>query len=45
MPIFIAFFFLIPILIVDKLGWRLTVAIWALLFAGSAVLKLLSLAV
>ena len=44
MPIFIAILFAIPALIVDKLGWQFVMIIWALLFAGSAVIKLLSMA-
>lgn len=40
MPIFIALLFAIPMLIVEKIGWRLTMAFWALLFIGSAIIKL-----
>ena len=43
MPIFIAIIFTIPMLIVEKIGWRIVMAFWALLFAGSAVIKLLSM--
>jgi len=44
MPIFIAALFLIPMLIADKLGWRFAMAFWALLFVGSAIIKLFSMA-
>jgi len=44
MPIFIAILFAIPMLIVEKVGWRFAMAFWALLFVGSAIIKLLSMA-
>ena len=40
MPIFIALLFVVPMWIVEKVGWRLTMACWALLFVGSAIIKL-----
>lgn len=40
MPIFIALLFAIPMFVVEKVGWRLTMAFWALLFIGSAIIKL-----
>ena len=43
MPIFIAILFAIPALIVDKLGWQFVMMLWTLLFAGSAVIKALSM--
>lgn len=44
MPIFIAILFAVPALIADKLGWRLVMTVWTLLFAGSAIIKLVSMA-
>jgi hypothetical protein len=45
LPIFIAILFVIPMLIVAKLGWRLVMAFWALLFVGSALIKLFGLVI
>jgi len=42
-PFFIAFLFALPMLIVEAVGWRWVMTFWAVLFAGSALLKLFSL--
>ena len=41
MPIFFAIVIMLPVLAAMAAGWRYTVAFWALLFAGSGLLKLL----
>ena len=43
MAIFFAVVFVVPIALVDLVGWRHAAAFWAVLFAGSGVLKLLGL--
>lgn len=45
MPIFIAILFAVSIILVEILGWRLSMAIWVLLFMGTGVIKLISMAI
>ena len=40
MPLFFAIVITLPIVLAEFVDWRYTVAFWAVLFAGSGLLKL-----
>ena len=43
MPIFMTILFLAPMALAEWIGWRIAMAFWALLFVGSAIIKLFSM--
>lgn len=43
MPLFFAIIVVLPIALVELVGWQYAAAFWAVLFVGSGLLKLLGL--